>query len=376
MRSSARIDLLVLLALAACGVQEHPIDQTPSGSPFGGGSGASSTGNPGSGSSTSSGTGAGSGSGSGSGSASASGSGATSQGDGSAPSTQDGSPTTAGDASHDAAPIVLSGITININGTQVPKERVIAFIHFGHSNMAGRGDAPLPLRPFFFTQADPRAWLFRNGAFQPALEPNTAGDGGNNTLLVPGQTLPLGGPGTALVKQAAAMAPSSYFVSLGFGRSSAFCSQFLPGHLYYDSVVAAAKQLKGKVTFGGIVVMLGITERHGTAADITGYPSCMNTLVTAIRTDVGEPNLPLLLTDYEMTATGSLAPTVPFALSIIPQIHMVPSVVSNSAIVPTDGLPLADAQVDGGHHFNLDGHKMWTQRALDIMKAKGWFPWQ
>jgi len=102
----------------------------------------------------------------------------------------------------------------------------------------------------------------------------------------------------------------------------------------------------------------------------------MNTLVTAIRTDLGEPNLPLLLTDYEMTAVGSLAPTSAFAQSIIPQIHMVPSVVSNSAIVPTDGIPLADAGVDGGHHFSLEGHRMWTQRVLDIMKAKGWFPWQ
>ena len=27
------------------------------------------------------------------------------------------------------------------------------------------------------------------------------------------------------------------------------------------------------------------------------------------------------------------------------------------------------------HHFNLDGHKMWTQRVLDLMKSKGWFPW-
>jgi Carbohydrate esterase, sialic acid-specific acetylesterase len=258
----------------------------------------------------------------------------------------------------------------------VPKEKVIAFIHFGHSNMAGRADSPLPLRPFYFTQADPRAWLFRNNAFQPALEPNTAGDSGNNTPLVPGQTLPLGGPGTALVKQADAMAPGSYFVSLGFGRSSAYCSQYLPGHLYYDSMMAAAKQLKGKVTFGGIFVMLGITERHGTAADITGYSGCMNTLVTAIRTDLGEPNMPLLLTDYEMSAVGALAPTVPFAQAIIPEIHKVPSVVSNSALVPTDGLPLADPQTADGHHFNLDGHKMWTQRALDIMKAKGWFPWQ
>lgn len=237
--------------------------------------------------------------------------------------------------------------------------------------MAGRADVPLPLRPYFFTQADPHGWIYSSGgAFTPALEPNTAGDGTNN-MGTPGQVTPLGGPGTALIKQAIAMAPDYYFVSLGFGQGSAYCSQFLPGHLYYDSLIAAAKELKGKVTFGAIVVMLGITERHGTPADITGYPNCINTLVTAVRTDVGEPNLPLLLTDYEMTATGMLAPTQPFGLSIIPQIHMVPTVVSNSALVPTDGLALID-----DHHFNLQSHKTWTQSALTIMKTKGWFPWQ
>jgi hypothetical protein len=166
------------------------------------------------------------------------------------------------------------------------------------------------------------------------------------------------------------MAPGKYFVSLGFAVGSAYCSQFLPGALYYDQLIAAPKAMKGRATFGAIVIMLGITERHGTAADITGYPDCINKLVTAIRTDVGEPNLPLLITDYEANATGELAPTAAFAQSIIPQIRKVPMVVSNSSLVPTDGLMMED-----DHHFNFDGHKVWTGRVLQIMKDKGWAPW-
>jgi hypothetical protein len=27
------------------------------------------------------------------------------------------------------------------------------------------------------------------------------------------------------------------------------------------------------------------------------------------------------------------------------------------------------------HHFNLDGHLVWVQRALATMQEKGWFPW-
>lgn len=256
-----------------------------------------------------------------------------------------------------------SGVTLDIGGTQVAKENAIAFIHLGHSNMAGRAIGPTATRPYFFTETDPHAWMYHVGKpLQLAQEPYTADDDLSGTY---------GGPGTALVKEAAALAPSKYFVSLGFGKTSAYCSQFLPGSLYYDSVMQAPLAIKDRVTFAAIVIMLGITERHGTAADISGFSSCINQLVTAIRKDVGRPDLPLLISDYEQQATGALAVSSAFAQSIIPEIHKIPSVVSNSTLVPTDGLTMQD-----DHHFDFDGHKLWIQRVLQIMKDKGWFPWQ
>src|ERR1700753_3325409 len=134
--------------------------------------------------------------------------------------------------------------------------------------------------------------------------------------------------------------------------------------------MAAPLAIKDHITFGAIVIMLGITERHGTSADITGYSTCINQLVTQVRTDIGRPDLPLLITDYEMEATGPLAVGQSFPNQIIPEIHKIPMVVSNSALVPTDGLGMQD-----DHHFNFDGHKLWVQRMLQIMKEHGWFPW-
>ena len=113
--------------------------------------------------------------------------------------------------------------------------------------------------------------------------------------------------------------------------------------------------------------------------------------MTAIRNELGLPNLPLLLTDYEMSSTNEsgedLTPGGAFGRQIIPRIHAIPSfisklrpintspptgpgVVNNSALVPTDGLSLAD-----DHHFQLDAQKKWAQDLLDIMKEAGWFPW-
>jgi hypothetical protein len=273
-----------------------------------------------------------------------------------------------------ASDVRPGGVTINIGGVDVPRENVIAFINFGHSNMAGRGVGPPATRPYFFGAPDPHAWMYHSGqGFAPAVEPRTAGDGGNDV-----NGMVSGGPSTALVKEAAALAPGKYFVTIPLGVGSAYCSQFLPGSLYYNRVIAGAKELKGKVTFAAIVILLGITERHGTQADIDNYPQCINKLVTAIRTDVGEPNLPLLLNDYEMGTTGPLVPTSAFATAIRPKILMVPGVVSNSAIIPTDN-PIIQIEIDNStndeHHFSLDGHKEYVRRVLQTMKGKGWFPW-
>ncbi|HEX3854500.1 MAG TPA: hypothetical protein VHW01_26235, partial [Polyangiaceae bacterium] len=99
----------------------------------------------------------------------------------------------------------LSGVTITLGTNVVPMEHAIAFIHIGHSNMAGRATVPAASRAYHFTETDPHAWMYHaaanGGGGMPgppalAIEPKTAGD-------TPGNA----GPGTSLVKQAAALAP-------------------------------------------------------------------------------------------------------------------------------------------------------------------------
>jgi hypothetical protein len=279
-----------------------------------------------------------------------------------------------------------SGGGVVLGGVTVPKENAIAFIHFGHSNMAGRGRNPAGSKAYHFTETDPHAWMYHSATLAPyvagakagfelAIEPKTAGDRFNARQ----PTNPAGGPGTTLLKQAAAMAPSKYFISLGFGVGSVYCTEYLPGGLYYDQAMTAAKELKGKVTFGAIIILLGITERHGTTADIQNFPSCLNQLVTAVRNDVGEPNLPVMINGYEMCSNRLLAPSSAFAQAIIPRIATVPTMISSSAVIPTDN-PLIPCESepnepDGDHHFTLDGHKEYMRRVLQTMKDKGWWRW-
>jgi hypothetical protein len=267
----------------------------------------------------------------------------------------------------------LSGVTITLGTNVVPMEHAVAFIHIGHSNMAGRATVPAGSRAYHFTETDPHAWMYHvaanGGGGMPgppalAIEPKTAGD-------MPGNA----GPGTSLVKQAAALAPNTYFISLGYAVPSAYCSQFVPGALYYDKLMAAPLAIKGKVTFGAIFIYLGITERADedghTAADTANFPNCINTLVTAIRKDLGVPDLPLIENNYEVEGTGEFLVGGTVYNGIFPQIQKIPTTVTNSVLIPCDGLGMED-----DHHFNLDGQKTWAQRALAMMQTKGWFPWK
>jgi hypothetical protein len=261
-----------------------------------------------------------------------------------------------------------SGVTINLGGVEVPKEKAIAFIHIGHSNMAGRAKTPQASRPYHFQETHPHAYMYHPGSMPAlAIEPETAGDADARSTALGG---PMAGPGTALVKEAAMLAPDYYFISLGYAVKSKYCSQFLPDGLYYPNLIAGPKAIKGRVTFGGIFIFLGITERHGSEGDVSGFPSCINALVSAIRNDVGEPNLPVLLNDYEVESTGEFVVGGEVYNAIYPQIQKVPTTVSNSALVSAAGLTMQD-----DHHFNLDDHRTWVQRALMTMKTKGWSPW-
>jgi len=277
---------------------------------------------------------------------------------------QGGAPVASAGAPSGSAGAPASGTTITLGGVAVPKEKAIAFIHLGHSNMYGEATSPAGSRAYHFTDTNPHAFMYHAGS-SPTLAKEPTADKPASEPTAPG-----GGPGMALVKEAVALAPDYYFISLGYGVPSAYCSQFLPGGLYYDGMMTAPKAIKGKVTFGAIFIYLGITERHGTAADVNGFPDCINKLVTAIRTDVGEPNLPVLMNDYEVEGKGEFIVGGAVYNAIYPQIQKCPSAVSNFALVSAATLPMQD-----DHHFNFDGQRTWAQRALKTMKDKGWFKW-
>jgi hypothetical protein len=250
---------------------------------------------------------------------------------------------------------------IDLDGTHVPREKAVVFIHFGHSNMAGVSRTPIELAPFFF-DPQPHLWSYQgNGVFLPAAEPTA-----------PAPTIEAGGgPGMAWLRTVAAGAPPDYhFISLAWARSGAASAEYLKGGLYYASFMDRAMELKGHVTFGGIFVMLGITELPVPIPDEKLFAENMARIIADIRNDLGEPALPVLHTDYEMQAGDRWAVTQPIGASLRAQFAWLPMLISNLVLIPTDGTPMVD-----NHHFDLTGQKMWAERGVQLMRDRGWFPW-
>lgn len=261
-------------------------------------------------------------------------------------------------------PVPAAEPGLEIAGRRVPPSKVLVFLHVGHSNMAGRATRPAELRPHFY-DTDPRLWSYGPAGFAAAKEP-TAPDNQNGQAA---------GPGMALLRAALAAAPpDAVVVSIGHGHSGTYggvCSAFRRGGLLYEIAMKPARELMGKVTFAGILTMLGQSEHRLTRAEQGTFSDCLDGIARDMRADLNAPDVPFLVGDYEAGISRTdIHPTSEFGRLIIAQIQLVPGKTPRSAVIPTDGLPMQDT-----HHFDMAGHKGWAERAVGILIDRGWAPW-
>jgi hypothetical protein len=256
------------------------------------------------------------------------------------------------------------GAGVTIAGTFIPRDKVVVFIHIGHSNMAGRATKPEAEKPYFY-DPDPQLWVYGKGAFKPAQEP-TAPDNEDGQAA---------GPGMALLRSGLAIAPEdTVFVSIGHGHSGSFggyCTNFRKGGLFYDVAMKPAMELHGKVTYGGIFTMFGQSEHQLDAAANQKFADCLAGMAAEMRADLGEPELPFVMGDYEAgISRADIAPNSALGKILRAQLQMAQMKIARSQLIPTDGLEMQD-----DHHFDMAGHKLWATRAMQILVDNKWAPW-
>lgn len=263
---------------------------------------------------------------------------------------------------------------VTIEGRTVPRDKIVAFLQVGHSNMAGRASDPADTKPYFYDPdpqlfslhwQDPVAATGLPWVWSRAVEPTTPD----------AKTEGRAGPGMALLRAAKRLAgPDMILVSVGHGLSGSYgghCVAFVRGGVAYAATLGPALALRGKVTWGGIFVMLGTSEADLEGVDDhRGFGACLAEVAKDIREDLGDPEIPFLVGDWEAGAIGIYAPDGPTGLVVAPQIRQITTSVARAAVIPSDGLPMED-----DHHYNMDGHETWANRGMTILRDNGWAPW-
>jgi hypothetical protein len=245
-----------------------------------------------------------------------------------------------------------------------PRDKVLVFLHLGHSNMAGRTTVPEALRPQNF-ETRPGLWAYAKGGLWRLAKEPLSGD-----QLTRGGA----GPGMSILQTAAALAGGDRIVvSIGRGHDGSiggYCRSFRRGALLYDFVMAPAMELKGRVTFGAIFTMLGINEFRRDPANLERFHECMEGIAADMRADLGDADIPFVMGDLEAGATGAFAPSHPYSMTARAQLKIAQTNIRRAVLIPTEMLPMSD-----DHHFDLTGYKLWAERGFDLMRAADLIPW-
>lgn len=264
-----------------------------------------------------------------------------------------------------------------LGGTEVPKEKVVVYLMIGHSNMAGQdfrnSDGVADARGWNYQWATTKTWV-------PAKETPGAM---RNGLSGRGS----GGPSMPFIKMMAAAYPDHWFGVVSNASLSATCrgentgnnssgmdpedNRYWKGARLYNEILNAAKEIQGSVTLGGIVCMLGSVEATRTPESVCRtFSADLAQLAKDFRADLGLPQLPFIMGEYEAGSTGSFSPALPLPAIITAEIKSLPSKLPFSAIIDSKGIAMFD-----DHHYSAKvGQPEFARRTLAAIQANKWFP--
>jgi hypothetical protein len=116
----------------------------------------------------------------------------------------------------------------------------------------------------------------------------------------------------------------------------------------------ALARIKGSVTLGGILCMLGVCDAYTKSAS-QQFRANMARTVKAFRDSLGEPSLPFLIGEFE--DGGPPDNSHPYWHIVQQEIDSIPGCMPYSAIVSSDSLTYRDLW-----HYDTGGIHTWAQR--------------
>ena len=259
---------------------------------------------------------------------------------------------------------------LTLGGKFVPKDSFFLFICAGNSAMSGRDPSPDLV-------SHPHLWKYeirpKNYDWLPAVEPICVDP--YNTL-----SSPKGGPTMPFLKRLAELYPNYYFGIMQLSSSGwTLQGHFNPGAAEITELLTQAKLLKPNVTIAAFVSMLNLVEVQNN--DTANYFQKVVSMVEYVRSELGMPNLPYIHAGYPVNAgsnpNGAKYDTsLATAKSIMRQIAQIPGGISNSSVIPTEGLTICFTCAPSGYysHYDRAGNVGWGNRTADTVYARKWVP--
>ena len=188
---------------------------------------------------------------------------------------------------------------IMLGGTEVPRDKFILFLFFGHSNMDG-----VALRQD--NTVHPRCWAYVKGEWIPARDKDLPFQG---TRRIRSSCV------YHFIKRMAADYPEYHFGALKITgqawhlNSGGF--QIRRGGIGYRQLVDAYGEIKHHGTLGGLVTMIGMCDAgRGTPESKRAFKGDLLAWLGHIRADLGAPDLPIVLGRLEMVDDEEIEVTV------------------------------------------------------------------
>jgi hypothetical protein len=269
---------------------------------------------------------------------------------------------------------------VNIGGTMVPKDSIIVFIGIGHSNMAGRAQID--------TAIHNRCWNYRidtdTHGWEPAKDPMHCEFCNNNADVCWSK----GGGTFQLIKKLAETYPGYHFGVVQNAHSSAsitndddtYCNiigggtkYYKKGGMLYNEIIAAVKEIRDQVTIGGVFTEIGQLDRYVSTA-IPRFATDFAAMITAMRADLGIPDLPFYVMQLEAGGTATFSATNASGKAIISQINKIPTLVNNCVVVST-AWSTQSGMMEDDHHFSLQGNRRLAEEIVGVIQASTFTAW-
>lgn len=239
---------------------------------------------------------------------------------------------------------------VELDGVEVPQDKLIYYLFIGHSNMMGYGG-------IMDTTTHPKLWCFDlDDGFYPAKDPI------GTIYKSPSPVMPF-------LKKMAEYYPGYYFCGVKIIQAGMLMKdQFSIDRPKYVEIKETVDSLKNIATLGGVCAMFGLVEGvNDTFAN--AFSEDFTNIINTYRENFGVPDLPCILGKYEENADTSVIPNFfKYKNIVIKQIANVPGLdpLGRTFLTPKEAVP-ANFYYDD-HHYNEKGYKIWSQTAANIIR--------